>query len=58
MTKLTLAYCTCANAPNEDYQNMPTLPRNLQDSAIATEIRELRLPQVVTEFELPHADSQ
>jgi hypothetical protein len=37
---------------------MPTLRRILQDSTITSEIRELRLPQVVTEFELPHADSQ
>ena len=37
---------------------MPTLPHILQDSTITFEIREMRLPQAVTEFELPHADSQ
>jgi hypothetical protein len=58
MTKLILAYRNFVNEPNEDYHNMPTLPRNLQDSTITAEIRELRLPQVVIEFELPHADSQ
>jgi hypothetical protein len=37
---------------------MPTLPRILQNSTITTEIGELRLPQVVKKFELPHAESQ